>query len=91
VPACCRLAVKVIPGASRDSIEGWVGDELKVKVRAPALDGRANAAVCEFLATSLMIPRRSVSLIRGDKSRHKVIQVESLTREEIRQQLPCGS
>lgn len=87
VPACCRLAIKVIPGASRDAIEGWAGEELKVKVRAPALDGRANEAVCEFLVASLKIPRRSLSLIRGDKSRHKVIQIDGLTLEEVRRQL----
>jgi len=87
MPASCRLAVKAIPGASRDAIEGWVGEELKVKVRAPAVDGRANEAVCEFLAKELAIPRRSVSLLRGEKSRHKVILIENLTLDEIRSRL----
>ena len=48
---------------------GWLGDALKVKVQAPALDGRANAALTDFLADQLGLPRRAVVLVRGDKSR----------------------
>jgi uncharacterized protein (TIGR00251 family) len=87
MPLASRLAVKAIPGASRDAVEGWMGDELKVRIRAPALDGRANDALCEFLAASLGVPRRTVSLLRGEKSRHKVIAIEQLTAEEIRRRL----
>ena len=84
----CVLAIKAVPGASRDAIAGWHGDALRVKVRAPALDGRANAALCAFLADTLGLPRRAVSLARGEKSRQKLIRLAGLTADEARAKLP---
>lgn len=84
----CVLAIKAIPGASRDEIVGWHGDALKVKVRAPALDGRANDAVCEFLAYTLTLPRRAVTVTHGEKSRQKLVRVTGLTAEEVRAKFP---
>jgi uncharacterized protein (TIGR00251 family) len=81
------LGLKVIPNASRDEIVGWLGDALKVKVQAPALDGRANAALTEFLADQLGLPRRAVVLVRGDKSRQKVVRIDGLTLAEVQRQL----
>lgn len=74
----CTLELKVIPGAPRDEFAGRLGVALKLKVRAPALDGRANDAVLAFLADSLGVPRRSVTLLRGEKSRQKAVRVEGL-------------
>ena len=85
--ADCTLALKVIPNASRDEVVGWLGEMLKVKVRAPALDGRANTALAGFLADQLGLPRRAVVLLRGDKSRQKVVQVSGLSLEELRHRL----
>jgi uncharacterized protein len=85
--AGCTLGLKVIPNASRDEVAGWLGDALKVKVQAPALDGRANAALVELLADRLGLSRRAVVLVRGDKSRQKVVRVEGLTRTEVQQRL----
>ena len=64
-----------------------MGPEFKVRVRAPALDGRANEAVCSFLAAELGIPRRAVTLVRGEKSRHKVLLVSGLGSEEAERRL----
>lgn len=61
-------------------IDGWLGGALKVKIRAPALDGRANDAVCAFLADMLGVPRRAVTLLRGEKSRQKVVRLTRLDR-----------
>ena len=66
---------------------GWLGAILKVKVQAPALDGRANAALAEFLADQLGLPRRAVVLLRGDKSRQKVVRVDGLTQAEVQRRL----
>jgi uncharacterized protein (TIGR00251 family) len=76
--ASCTFALKVIPNAPRNAIAGWLGDALKVKIHAPALDGRANDALREFLADQLGVPRRNVTLLRGDKSRQKVVRVDGL-------------
>lgn len=83
MPAC-TLELKTIPNAPRDEIAGWLGDALKVKVHAPALEGRANDALLEFLADKLGVHRRDVTLLRGDKSRHKAVRIAGLTLAEVK-------
>lgn len=83
----CTLELKTIPNAPRDLVAGWLGDALKVKVRAPALDGRANAALLGFLADKLGLPKRAVTLVRGEKSRHKVVRLAGLTLAEAKARL----
>lgn len=85
--ASCTLELKTIPNAPRDQVAGWLGDALKVKVHAPALDGRANEALLEFLAAELGLPKRAVTLVRGDKSRHKVVRLDGLTLAEVKARL----
>lgn len=85
----CRLQIKAIPNAPRSAIVGWLGDALKVKVHAPALEGRANDELCEFLADTFNLPRRSVSLLQGDKSRQKIVLLDGITLEEIRTRFPA--
>ena len=58
-----------------------------MKVHAPALDGRANEALLEYLADELGLPKRAVTLIRGDKSRHKVVRIDGLTLAETKARL----
>ena len=89
MPAC-TLELKTIPNAPRDALAGWLGGALKVRVRAPALDGRANDALLAFLAAELGLPRRAVTLIRGEKSRHKVVRLDGLTLAEVRTRLPAS-
>ena len=83
----CTLELKVIPSAPRDRIAGWLGDALKMKLRAPALDGRANDALLDFLAAGLGQPRRAVTLVRGGKSRRKVVRLEGLTLAQVKARL----
>jgi hypothetical protein len=83
----CRLAVKVIPNAPRNAVAGWMGDALKVKVHAPAREGLANAELCAFFAEVLGLPRRAVTLARGDKSREKLIAITGLSLDEVRRRL----
>jgi hypothetical protein len=83
----CRLAVKVIPGASRDEICGWLGETLKVKLSAPPVDGRANAALVEFLAETLGLPRRAVALVRGEAARQKLGRIDGLGLAEAKRRL----
>jgi len=83
----CTLELKVIPNAPRDEIVGWLGDALKVKIHAPALDGRANDALLDFLASRLGVARREVTLLRGDKSRRKVVQIAGIDAAGVRQRL----
>jgi uncharacterized protein (TIGR00251 family) len=69
------LAVRVQPGAKRSGVAGLHGDRLKIRIAAPALDGRANDALLVFVAERLGLPRRNVSLISGDRSRDKLIAI----------------
>ena len=85
--ASCKLAIKAIPNAPRNAVAGWLGDALKVKVHAPALEGRANDELCEFIAEALGLPRRAVTVALGDKSRQKLLHIDGLTLEEVRTRL----
>ena len=87
MPDSCTLELKVIPHAPRDEIAGWLGATLKVKVRAPALEGRANEALTDFLADRLGLPPRAVALVRGGRSRHKVVRIDGLVADEVRRRL----
>ncbi len=86
-PSSCTLTLKTIPNAPRDEIVGWLGAALKVKVRAPALDGRANDALLAFLSGKLGVPRRALTLLHGDKSRQKVVRIAGLSVTEARARL----
>ena len=79
----CTIELKVIPNAPRDEIAGWLGAALKVKLHAPALEGRANEALVDFLAGQLALPRRAVVLVRGSTGRHKVVRVDGLTLDGV--------
>jgi uncharacterized protein (TIGR00251 family) len=83
----CTLELKTIPNAPRNELAGWLGDALKIKVHAPALDGRANDALLLFLAEKLGVPRRTLTLVRGDKSRHKIVRIDNLALVEAKVRL----
>lgn len=86
-PKGCTLSLYIQPGASRSELSGLHGDRLKVKIKAPPVDGEANACLIEFFAEVLKIPKKKVHLIQGESSRQKVLLVE-LTPEEILILLP---
>jgi len=77
------IAVKVVPRAARDEIVGWLGEQLKVRVRAPPQDGRANRAVETLLAHALELEKAAVVVAGGFSSAQKRVEIAGLTREEI--------
>lgn len=83
-----RLHLHVQPGGKKSEILGEHDGALKIRVQAPPVEGKANAAVIEFVAEILAVPRSRVTLIRGEKSRHKVVEIEGLTRAEALAKLP---
>lgn len=87
----CKLAIKAIPNAPRNAVAGWLGEALKVKVHAPALEGRANEELCEFIADTLGLPKRAVTVAFGDKSRQKLLEIDGLTLAEVRARLDATS
>jgi uncharacterized protein (TIGR00251 family) len=78
VPGAVELAVLVQPRASRTRVVGEHDGLLKIQLAAPPVDGEANAALLEFLARRLGVPRRQVTLVSGDTARRKRVRVEGL-------------
>ena len=70
-----QLTLHVQPGASRTEVAGTHGDALKVRLAAPPVDGKANAELLRFLAEAFGVPRRNVTLVRGETSRAKVVRI----------------
>lgn len=86
----CTLAIAVVPNAPRSEVIGWLGDAVKIKIHAPPVEGKANLVLCEFLAEQLNVPRRAVTLLRGDTSRRKLLRVSGLTAPEAHARLGLG-
>ena len=78
-----ELAVKVQPKARRNVVEVLDDGTVKVWVTAPPEKGRANDAVEKLLAARLRLPKSSVAVVRGHRSRNKVIRFEGLDKREI--------
>jgi len=77
------LAVRVQPRASKDEIAGVMGGALKVRLRAPALEDRANEALCEFLAELLKTPKAAVRILSGHHTRSKRVEVRGVTLQQV--------
>ena len=79
-----QVAVRLQPRASRDAIVGMSDGVLAVRVSAPPVDGRANAALCKLLARAAGVAPSKVTVVRGERSRDKVVRVEGVTPEALR-------
>jgi hypothetical protein len=75
--------VRVQPRASKDEIAGEMGGALRVRLRAPAVEDRANEALVEFLAQLLKTPKSAVRILSGDRSRTKRIEIRGVTPQQI--------
>lgn len=82
-----RLAIRVIPRASRAEVAGVRDGRLLVRVTAPPVDSAANDAVVQILATVLQLPKRALSIESGHASKNKAIAVTGLDTEQIRRRL----
>lgn len=71
----CVLRVLVVPQAGRDGIVGLHDGQLRLRLAAPAVDGRANAALVAWLADQLDLPRRDVELVQGLGARRKRLRL----------------
>ena len=83
----CAVNVRVIPRASKNQIQGVLGDALKIRLQAPPVDGKANEALVRFLADTLSIPARSISLLSGETGRNKRLLLMGLNEEDARARL----
>jgi len=73
------FAVRVQPRASRNEVAGVMDGALKIRLQAPAVDNRANEALCAFLAELLKRPKSAVRLLSGERSRSKRVEIFGVT------------
>jgi uncharacterized protein (TIGR00251 family) len=78
-----RIAVRLQPRASRDEIVGLRDGILVVRVTAPPVDGRANRALCKLVAQRAGVAASRVSVVRGERSRDKLVEVEGVGPEAL--------
>ncbi len=76
-PGAWTLRVAVTPGGAKDALAGLAEDRLRVRLRAKAVEGRANAALTMFLAACLGLKARQVAIVSGEKSRRKTLRIEA--------------
>jgi uncharacterized protein (TIGR00251 family) len=86
-PEGITFAVKLHPRARKNAVTGELGGALKLSLTAAPVEGKANAACIEFLATLLKVPRSSVTIASGLSSRRKVIRVLGLSPDELQKRL----
>jgi hypothetical protein len=77
------FTVRAQPRASRDEIAGVMDGALKVRLRAPALEDRANEALCEYLAELLKTPKAAVRILSGHHSRSKRVEIRGVTEQQV--------
>jgi uncharacterized protein len=85
------FAVRVQPRASKNEIAGVIEGALKIRLRAPAVEDRANEALCLFLAELLKRPKSAVRILAGERSRVKRVEIEGVTAAEVEGLLLCDA
>lgn len=83
-PTACRIALRVVPGASREGVVGLYGKRLKVRVTAQPEEGRANRAVCEMLSRAIGVPTKRVTIIAGLTRPDKTARIEGCSASQVR-------
>ncbi|MBI4473878.1 MAG: YggU family protein [Acidobacteria bacterium] len=81
------LKVRVIPNAKKTAFSGYREDELVLRLNAPALEGKANKAAIEFISRFFGVSRAAVSLVSGEKSRHKIFEIVGLKSVDLEEKL----
>ena len=82
-----RLAIRVQPRAKSDALAGERGGALVVRVTAPPVDGKANAAVCALVARAAGVPKSAVTVLRGAGTRDKLLEIRGLDESSLRRRL----
>jgi hypothetical protein len=73
-----KLAVQITTNAPRSEIAGWLGDRLKIKIKAPPVDGKANAELVRFLAEKFGVRQSAVRILRGETAKRKMVEIDGL-------------
>jgi hypothetical protein len=84
----CLLSIKAVPNAARSEVVGWLGEALKIRLKAPPVDGKANAELCRFLAAELGLPKTAVPLVSGVSTRQKRLEIKGCAMAALRERFP---
>ena len=79
-----EIAIRVVPRAKKTEAAGERGGAFVVRVAAPPVEGAANDALIDFLATSLRVPRRAVRIVSGARGRLKRVAIAGVTSDQVR-------
>ena len=82
-----KIDVRITANAGRNQVVGWQGDRLKIKIKAPAVEGKANEELLQFLAERLQVRRREIGIDRGETAKAKVIWVEGIYQAQLSERL----
>ena len=85
------LELHVQPGARKTEVAGMHGARIKIRLAAPATEGRANEALIEFLAEKFGVAKRDIRILSGMKSRDKRVVIEGVTTQELPWKMPSAS
>ncbi|MGC9222237.1 MAG: DUF167 domain-containing protein [Solirubrobacteraceae bacterium] len=85
--SAARFTIRVRAGSSREAVEVDTHGNVTVRVHAPPVNGRANDSACRLLAGVLGVPHTRVHVLRGERARTKVIEVQGLTQDELDRKL----
>ncbi len=81
------IKVRVIPNSKRNDVVSRIGSILRVKIAAPAVEGKANEELCEYLSDFFDVSRSHVLLRKGERGREKTIEIIGRTEEELEEVL----
>ena len=84
------ISVKIIPNAPRTKVDGMLGDFLKIRIQAPPVDGKANAALIKFFAKQLNVAASQIAVLTGHTGRIKRIGVSGVNKQQVENSLVPG-
>lgn len=83
-----RIKIYVQPGAKKTAYDGEFNGCIKIKIKSPPTDGKANEELISFISQSLNLSKKEVGIISGEKSRYKIIEVpENYDMEVLKEKL----
>jgi uncharacterized protein (TIGR00251 family) len=77
------VTIRVLPRASRDEIAGWDGSTLRVRLKAPPVEGKANEALLRFLSATLSVPLRDLAILTGTTKRTKRVAIAGILEDDL--------
>ena len=81
------IKVRVIPNSKRNDVVSRIGSILRVKIAAPAVEGKANEELCEYLSDFFDVNRSYILLRKGERGREITIEITGRTEEELEEVL----